>query len=239
VAVAAGATLAGHGNVSSISGAGTISPGDSPGILTATQLNPSGGTSFLFEFTQTGSPTYSNAAASGNDLLHLTSATPFTAPLTSSNQITIDFSGSSLAPGEVFRGGFFTDTATATSEVSNASFVYTGLNGFTVNFDGFVTEPLADFAGGSVINGTVLEFDISGTGTSVPDTSSTGTLLLLSLAATFGVHLLIVSGLAKNSNCWHFVNDKKAANHCIRSYPPRIMLDVGLTSKSESFVSRR
>jgi len=39
--------------------------------------------------------------------------------------------------------------------------------------------------------GTVLEFDISGTRTSVPDASSTGTLLLLSLAATFGLNLLL------------------------------------------------
>jgi hypothetical protein len=63
VAVAAGATLAGHGAVSSISGAGTIAPGNSPGILTATHLDPSGGMDFAFDFTQAGSPTYSNAAA--------------------------------------------------------------------------------------------------------------------------------------------------------------------------------
>ena len=186
--VNAGATLEGHGNVSNISGGGMISPGNSVGILTATQVNPSSGTSFLFELTQTGSPTYSDAAASGNDLLHLTAATPFLTPLTSANQITIDFSGASLATGEVFRGGFFTNTPSATSEVNNATFIYEGLKGFTVNFDGFVTEPVADFPSGS-IGGTVLEFDISGTGTTVPDTSSTGPLLLLGLAATFGVHL--------------------------------------------------
>ena len=60
----------------------------------------------------------------------------------------------------------------------------------TVTFDGFVTEPVAAFAGGTVLNGTVLEFDI-GSGTSVPDASSTWTLLLLSLAATFGLNLLL------------------------------------------------
>ena len=111
VTVNAGATLGGHGNVSNISGGGTIAPGNSPGILTATQLDPSGGASFLFELTQSGSPTYSNAAASGNDFLHLTGATPFASALTSANVITVDFSGASLSAGEIFRGGFFTDTA--------------------------------------------------------------------------------------------------------------------------------
>jgi autotransporter-associated beta strand protein len=194
VAVAAGATLGGHGNVSSISGAGAIAPGNSPGILTATHLDPSSGMSFVFELTLTGSPTYSNAAASGNDVLRLTDITPFTMALTSSNQITIDFSGASLAAGQLYRGGFFTDTPTATSLVSGATFLYTGTGGFTVNFDGFVTELSAAFASGTVLNGTVLQFDISGEGTSpppVPDPSSTWTLLLLSLSGTFGVNSLL------------------------------------------------
>jgi autotransporter-associated beta strand protein len=191
VAVAAGATLGGHGNVSAISGAGTVAPGNSPGILTATHLDPSGGMGFLFDFMQAGSPTYSNASASGNDLLRLTDTSPFTTAFTSSNQITVDFSGASLAAGELYRGGFFTDSATATSVVSNANFLYTGTGGFTVQFDGFVTESAAAFASGTVLNGTVLQFDISGSGTSVPDASSTWTLLLLSLAATFGLNLLL------------------------------------------------
>jgi autotransporter-associated beta strand protein len=191
VNVAAGATLGGHGNVSAISGGGTIAPGNSPGILTATHLDPSSGMSFVFELTQTGSPTYGNAAASGNDVLRLTDSTPFTLALTSGNQITIDFSNASLVAGQLYRGGFFTDTATATSLVSGANFLYTGTGGFTVNFDGFVTEASAAFASGTVLNGTVLQFDISGSGTSpVPDASSSGTLLLLGLTATFGLNLL-------------------------------------------------
>jgi hypothetical protein len=147
--------------------------------------------SFVFELTQTGSPTYGNAAASGNDVLRLTDSTPFTLALTSGNQITIDFSNASLVAGQLYRGGFFTDTATATSLVSGANFLYTGTGGFTVNFDGFVTEAAAAFASGTVLNGTVLQFDISGSGTSpVPDASSSGTLLLLGLTATFGLNLL-------------------------------------------------
>jgi autotransporter-associated beta strand protein len=182
VTVNAGATLAGHGNVSAISGAGTIAPGNSPGILTATHVDPSGGMSFVFDFTQVGSPTYSNVAANGNAVLRLTDATPFTMALSSANKITVDFSGASLAAGELFRGGFFTDSPTATSLVSGSSFLYTGTGGFTVHFDGFVTEPMAAFASGTVLNGTVLEFDISGTGTSVPDPGSSVFLFVLASA---------------------------------------------------------
>jgi hypothetical protein len=140
------------------------------------------GVGFAFEFNQAGSPTYSNAAASGNALLHLTDPTPFTAPLTSANRITIDFAGASLAAGELFRGGFFTDTPMATSILSSANFLYTGTDGFTVNFDGVVTEPMAAFASGTVLNGTVLQFDISRTGTSVPDPGSSVLLFGLALA---------------------------------------------------------
>ena len=76
-------------------------------------------------------------------------------------------------------------TRTDTSEVSNATFLYTGLNGFTVHFDGFVTEAEALFASGTVINGSVLQFDIVGGGGgsgTVPDAGSS--LLLLGLALT-------------------------------------------------------
>ena len=204
VTVAAGAILGGHGNVSSVSGAGAIAPGNSPGILTATHLDPSSGMSFVFELTQTGSPTYSNAAASGNDVLRLTDITPFTMALTSSNQITIDFSGASLAAGQLYRGGFFTDAATVNSLVSGATFLYTGTGGFTVNFDGFVTESSAAFASGTVFNGRVLQFDIQGEGNgggpTVPDTAPTLALLLLSLSATFGLNSLLLRRSAAEVN---------------------------------------
>jgi len=189
VAVAGRATLGGHGNVSAISGAGNIAPGNSPGILTATRVDPSGGMSFTFDFTQAGSPTYGNAAASGNDVLRLTDTTPFSTALTSRNQVTVDFSGASLQAGELFRGGFFTDSATATSTVGGADFLYTGSGGFTVQFDGFVAEPIAAFGNSPVVDGTVLQFEISGTGAAVPE-PSTGELLLVGLAATVGLHRL-------------------------------------------------
>ena len=198
VTVAAGASLGGHGAVSNVNGAGTIAPGDSPGILTATQVDPSAGMSFTFELTKTGSPSYDNAAASGNDLLHLTGLTPFIASLTSANQITVDFSGASLAAGQSYLGGFFTDAATATSMVSGANFVYTGTGGFTVTFDGFVVEPIADFASGTIFNGTVLEFDISGTGTSVPSVPEPPTRILLLFALSAASALRLAVGRAKH-----------------------------------------
>jgi autotransporter-associated beta strand protein len=68
VRVSTGALLGGHGFVAAVSGDGTVAPGDSAGILTATQLDPSGGMDFAFEFTRVGSPTYGNAGDSGNDV---------------------------------------------------------------------------------------------------------------------------------------------------------------------------
>jgi hypothetical protein len=71
----------------------------------------------------------------------------------------------SLGSGHICRGGFFTDSATATSLVNDANFVYLGLSGFTVQFDGFVTESMADFGGGTVLDGSVLQFRIADAGT--------------------------------------------------------------------------
>lgn len=187
VTVNSSATLAGHGVVSSISGAGTIAPagtialGNSPGILTATQLNPTGGTDFTFELSKVGSPTYSNAAASGNDVLHLMDLVPFTSALTFDNQITIDFSGATLAADQLYRGGFFVDGAIDPSLIDRATFLYLGLNGFSVQFDGFVTEAMADFAGGAITNGEVLQFEIEKGTSTVPDWSPSWLLLALAL----------------------------------------------------------
>ena len=71
VTVASGASLSGSGAVGAISGAGAINPGNSPGILTAPSVDPSGGLAFNFEFTNL-NPVFSDATASVNDLLRLT-----------------------------------------------------------------------------------------------------------------------------------------------------------------------
>jgi hypothetical protein len=161
VNVARGSTVSGSGSVGTITGGGLVAPGD-PQILTATQVDPSSGLSFAFRLTQPGSPTYSNASASGNDLLHLTDPnTPLLSALTSANTVTVDFSGATLLPGQTYLGGFFTDADIADSMVNQATFDYTGTNGATVQYEGLFTEPSADFSTGTVTNGEVMEFQVT------------------------------------------------------------------------------
>jgi autotransporter-associated beta strand protein len=157
--VAAGACLSGHGVMGAIGGAGMVAPGD-PEIMTVTQVDPSAGMSFSFQFSQPGSPTYNNAGASGNDVLHLTSDTPFKFTLTSVNTITVDFSAiaGGLAPGQLYFGGFFVDDAAAA--LGDPTFDFTGTGSYTVQFEGFVNVPSADFATGAVTNGREMEFGV-------------------------------------------------------------------------------
>ena len=160
------ATLSGYGSVGAISGAGLVAPGGNS-ILTATHLDPRSGMSFDFHFSQAGSPTYSNATASGNDVLQLTGATPFSFALTSANTVTLDFTGQLLQTGQTYYGGIFTDSPIANSEVDNATFDYTGLDGATVQFEGMAPVTSATFATGTVANGDVMEFGVT-QGTPVP-----------------------------------------------------------------------
>jgi hypothetical protein len=142
-----------------MSGAGLVAPGGSQ-ILTGTNVDPSGGLDFSFSFTQPGLPTYGNASASGNDVLHLTDTVPFVLSLTAANTVTLDFSGATLVAGQTYLGGFFTNAAVDNSLLSNATFVYLGLNGGVVQYDGLVTQSSAGFATGTVSNGEVMEFKI-------------------------------------------------------------------------------
>jgi len=120
-----GSALYGQGRVSGISGAGSINPGSSPGILTATSVNPAAGLDFNLEFTQAGSPAYGNAASSGNDVLRLTGAVPFSQSLAAENQVAVFLNVSSLQLGDTFRGGFFTDNSAAFfSSIQSAAFLY-------------------------------------------------------------------------------------------------------------------
>jgi autotransporter-associated beta strand protein len=132
VLVNANGFLGGSGSVGAIRGAGTVGPGNSPGILTATSVDPTAGTDFRFEFTAL-NPTYTSATASGNDLLHLTSnSSPFASgTFTSGNIISIYLNSStindSLLAGQntTFSGGFFVDgTYALASALSPASFAY-------------------------------------------------------------------------------------------------------------------
>ena len=113
VTVALGATLAGSGAVPTVTGPGEVSPGASPGILTAPSINASAGMDFSFEFTAAGSPDYGNPAASINDVLRLTdTASPFGGiPLDAGNAIDVYLDVADLTVGEAYRGGIYTDRA--------------------------------------------------------------------------------------------------------------------------------
>jgi autotransporter-associated beta strand protein len=195
VNVGAFGSLGGSGRVAAISGAGSVDPGNSPGILTAPSVDPTDGLDFNFEFTLLGSPDFSDAFASGNDLLRLTAATPFTASLAPVNTVSLYMSFASLNPGEAFRGGFFADeVGDFLASVSAASFVYylADIAGsFLYNdiayrlFDDYditvsaVTQT-ADFADGTVTGG-IMEFTV------VPEPSTAG------LLAVAGVLLALIA----------------------------------------------
>ena len=125
VALGAGTTLLGTGTIAgSVSGAGTVSAGASPGILTAATLDASGGLGFQLEFTGT-TPNYADATASVNDVIRLTDAAPFTASLDGTNLIEVFFDVTTLSAGDSFEGGFFTDTAADfAAEITGANYSY-------------------------------------------------------------------------------------------------------------------
>jgi hypothetical protein len=203
VVTGAGTTLLGTGTIGgAISGAGTVAAGASPGILTATTLDASGGLDFQMEFTGT-APTYNSPTASVNDVIRLTDAAPFTASLDGTNLIEVFLEVPTLGAGDSFEGGFFTDTAADfAASISGADFAYYVLgdgNGtdITAGGQGYYSlttyDPLltmdittaavaADFGAGPV-NGQVSTF----TAQAVPEPSS--------LALAFG-GLLAGAGLA-------------------------------------------
>lgn len=174
VSVGTYGSLAGSGHVAAVSGSGSIDPGNSPGILTAPSVDPTAGLDFNFEFTGL-NPVYTDALNSVNDLLRLTAATPFTASLGSINAVNIYFSFTSLNPGSIYTGGFFTDqVADFLATIDQAAFNYyvlaTGSGTVTyngVNYDiytGYDIEittvaQTAEFAGGTV-NGRVTQFNV-------------------------------------------------------------------------------
>jgi fibronectin-binding autotransporter adhesin len=173
VSVASGATLAGSGVVAAVSGAGRIAPGNSAGILTAPSIDPASGMGFAFEFGATGSPDYTDAAASINDVLHLTGATPLGSALTGSNAIDVYFNVTTLGSGDTFRGGAYIDAdVDFLAQVQDATYNYFVLGDGNGPTDGYYTlsqfdpslsisrstvnDPAA-FSGGSQ-SGRVMEF---------------------------------------------------------------------------------
>ena len=187
VSVGSGGILAGSGQVfGTVGGAGSVGPGNSPGILEATATDPSGGLDYEFEFTNL-SPDYSNAAASVNDLFRLTdTSSPFSgSQLGAGNVIDLYFNDGSFAEGRTYTGGFFLDataggfasfldaidSATVNVFVADASggVSYEGNSylsladyntanslGLSVSL-GVSTIPSANFSGGTVTNGQAMQ----------------------------------------------------------------------------------
>lgn len=121
-------TLGGSGTMenATLSGSGAVGPGNSPGVMTAGSVDPTGGIDFNFEFTvANGMPEWNQPTASGNDVLRLTDNPAFTQEMTSANVINIFLNLASIQAGDVFTGGFFTDTnSDFKSMVQNATFNY-------------------------------------------------------------------------------------------------------------------
>ena len=179
-------SLGGSGRVSAISGAGSIDPGNSPGILTAPSIDPTGGLDLNFEFTGL-NPVYSDAFNSVNDLLRLTAATPFTASLSTINTVNVYFSFASLNPGSVYTGGFFTDQvndflasidqsvfryyvlAAGAGQVTYNDVGYDLYNGYDIEVR--TVSQTANFADGTV-SGRVTQFQV------VPEPSTYALLVL-------------------------------------------------------------
>jgi hypothetical protein len=145
---------------------------------------------------------WGSASASVNDVLRLTNADPFASGLTSGNIVNIYFDVASLAAGDTFLGGFFSDrtsgqldfmaeiglptyqffvlgSGSGTATSYNGKSYYTlaeynpSLTGATVSV---VTVPTADYASGNVTNGQVTQFVI------IPEPSSLA-LAALGIAA--------------------------------------------------------
>jgi len=207
VTVAAGAVLGGWGSVPTIGGAGLVSPGNSPGILTTAGLTVDGGLDFTFELATTGSPNYADRTASVNDVLRLTGTA--NAPLSSANTVAVLFgspAAGDIGPGDVFRGGTYFDLAT-TPEArdtiegliapadwryyvygdGNGTHLFEGTRYYTLaeydpslSIERSVVAETANFAGGTV-SGGVTQFSV------VPEPGA-ALLIVAGAAAVAGVH---------------------------------------------------
>lgn len=193
--VAVDGVLEGSGKLGGIiSGSGQVNPGNSPGILTAGQVNPGGGLDFAFEFTSTGMPTYGNNTASVNDVLRITdTSSPFLALLNSSNTIKIYLNGPIPTFGDIFYGGFYTDrSASFLSSIIGAAYEYYVFNGSSydaysgpLTFDVNTVAQTANFGAGDV-SGFVMEIS------AVPEPS---TCAFLGLGLT-----MLASGVRRRRN---------------------------------------
>ena len=145
VSLAGSTSLGGRGSVGAISGAGLVGPGNSPGILSATSVDPTGGLDFAFEFTQA-NPDYTNASASGNDLLSISGLTPFASSLTSANVVSIYLTPAAAELGTL-TGGFFTSLQSDfLNSISSANYQYFVQDaGGSFSYNGLTYKSLAQY----------------------------------------------------------------------------------------------
>ncbi len=201
LSIGAGSALTGTGGTTGkIGGGGLLSAGNSPGILTAGQLDLTGEMDFAFEFTGSGAPIYSQAGNSRNDLLHLTSgATPFVGSFTAANSISLFFNDSSLNSNllstspTTYLGGFYVDSLNfdiaALLSAASKTYYVADANGL-ISFNGVNYTPLsADISSHTVFGNTNQSNSAFDTGTTsgtvlsvtmVPE-PSTASLLTLSI----------------------------------------------------------
>jgi hypothetical protein len=106
VALRQEAVLEGSGRVGPIGGNGTVAPGPGPSVLAA---DSAGARNYVFQFSRT-APDYAAPAGSGNDVLRLTRNSPFPVAFTGANRIALYFNVGTIRSGDIFRGGFFTDS---------------------------------------------------------------------------------------------------------------------------------
>ena len=128
VTVASSGTLSGSGVMQAmIAGVGLVSPGNSPGILTAGMFDPTGGLRAAFELTAS-APNYAVSGSGAlNDVLRLTDVNPFnSASLSSANVVDVYFDVDSIVTGDTFEGGFFTTQTDAQllGSVQNADYSF-------------------------------------------------------------------------------------------------------------------
>jgi len=209
--IASNSSLAGTGvTTASASGAGSVDPGTTQGILTMGSVNGAAGMDMNFEFTGT-APTYGNALSSGNDVLRLTGGTPFTTAFTGSNEIKMYFNVTSVSAGQVFAGGLYADSGNFAASITgasvsyyvkgdgNGSILYNGVNYYTLaQYNALLEGTLstvaqsADFGSGTV-NGYVSEVTFN----VVPEPST----LALALPVSFGMLLLFRKRMGKSRQC--------------------------------------
>ncbi len=203
VNVGSGSLLSGSGRVGAISGAGTVGPGNSPGILTATSVDPTAGMDFKFEITSA-NPIYTSATASENDLLHLTSSSsPFNGgTFGAGNIISIYLNSSSIndsllaGTNTSFSGGFLVDgsfgLAAALSPASFAYYTTSALlgTGSAVNYGGTDYYLLnSEIAAKTTLSDTAV------TGAGFATGTATGTLLTFNAVPEPSAQSLLAFGM--------------------------------------------